>query len=304
MNKLNTRTDINTIKHRYGLYAIVALTGLSLLTLVVYNLSQPATTHSISQNDSPSKIRQYAVLSTTNAILKNYLVDEGDFVNKSSTIAILIDSHFEAQLQKANQNVSQARLTLQEKRIENIANARKTDPYTNKTSLQNRIKTKQTKNQIIRQQETVRNLTSILATLNATLVELNSPPFQQNGNQNAIRSTKSDITKFESKLDMENVELKQLQSEVETDLAQANPTSLHKTTASNRSIIIAENNLRYEENILREIQNKTSQLSTIIHAPFSGLIIETRIPEGSYAREGQSILIMTKQDYPHAKPSR
>jgi len=298
MNKLTAKTNTDTIKPRYGINTAVIIVGISLLTLIVYNLSKTAKTHSTSENHNPPKTSQYAVLSTTNAILKEYRVNEGEFVNKSSDIAILIDSHFEEQLQNAHIKVSQARLTLQEKRIENISNARKPDQYTSNTSLQTRFKAKQTKNDIIRQKKTIRNLTATLAIFNAKFTELNSQPFQQKGNQDAIRSVKIDITKFESKLDVENVALKQLQSALEIQSAQVNIATQTKDiiTASNRSIVIATNNLRYEENILKEIQQKKPQFSTTISVPFSGLITETRIPEGSYVREGEPILIMTKQD--------
>jgi len=297
MNAINSEKVSITLKHRYGLLTTATLALLALLALIIYQFPNNDQTSTTPQKQI--ELKQYAILAPTNAILKNYLANEGELITKSSAVAILIAPHYEERIQQARNNASEARLILEEKRTELIVNARKSSPSQNRSTMQNRIQAKRNQREILHQKETIHKLTVALTTFQAKLVNLNSQPFGIKGNSEAINATKADITKFQGKLDIANAELQQLQNKTETKQAQANPTTHNEnnTTSIYRSIKIAQRNLEYKEDLLKKIQKQESQFSTIIPAPFSGLIIETIFPESTYVREGQPILIMMQQDY-------
>ena len=299
MNEINTNKTTAHKKRRYILLYAAIFSGIALISLAVYHSSHNKKPKRSFQNKNQIELNQYAILAPTNAIIKNYLVDEGELIAKSSATVMLIDPLFEARIQKALTKVSNARLNLEEKRIENISATKKITPSANRSALQNRIQIKRNQRSILNQKELVHKLSVALSSFQAKLVNLNSQPFGNKAENESINAIKADITKFQGKLDMANVELKQLQDAANIQLAKTGTPvqNNNKITAITRSIEIAEQQLKYEENLLKIIQQQEPQFSTIIPAPFSGLIIENILPENSYVREGQPILIMLQQDY-------
>lgn len=294
MNEINTNTANKHKRLRILLpFGSVIIAGLLLFWFISHRKDTPHGT------DSNVELTQYSLLSPTNAIIKNYLVNEGELISKSSAAVLLIDPVFEQRIQQALTRVSNARLELEEKRVQSITLAKNVSPSERRIALQTRIQKKRDQVAIQNQKDHIQELSVALASFQAKLVELNSQPFGVNGNSEAIDATKVDITKFQEKLDMANVEIKHLQNKANSQMVQTGAIlqDRDKTTVINRSIEIAKQKLKYEEAQLKDLQKQEPQFSTLVPAPFAGLIVENIYSKGTFVRKGQPILIMMQQDY-------
>jgi len=243
------------------------------------------------------ELQQYAVLSPTNAILKHYLVNEGDTILKSATIAIMIDPAFEKRIQDAMISASDARLALEEQRIESITNDMDVSPAAKRTALQNSIRAKRDQNAIQEQKHLIHKLTVALETLQAKLVDLNSQPFGRDGNSSEISAIKADITGFQTNLDIADSELKQMITTTELRQAQdaGSDGFTGRKSEMRHKLLAAEENLQHKENLLYAILEEESKFTSTIVAPFSGLVIQKVVKEDSFVREGRQIMVLMRE---------
>jgi multidrug resistance efflux pump len=245
----------------------------------------------------PASLPQYYVLSPTNGVLKQYLVTEGEMVAKSAPLAQVGNADHEQHVRNARAAVAQARLTLEEARLEARTLEQTAVAASGNMAALDRSQARRDKQAILDQEQHVRQLEIAVTTAQAKLVKLRSQPFGREGDTVAIDSAAADVTRLQSKLDVATTELKQRREQAAgrlggTSAAAAAPA---KTTETGRRVDAAAETMQRKQAELDAIIEAGMKLTSTVQAPFDGLIIRLLHPEGSFVREGQPVAVMMQE---------
>ena len=245
----------------------------------------------------PVDLPQYYVLSPTNGVLKQYFVTEGERVANSAPLAHVGNADHEQHVRKARAAVAQARLTLEEARLEARTLERTAIAASGNVAALDRSQAKRDKQAIRDQEQHVRQLEIAVTTAQAKLVKLQSQPFGRQGETGAIDAAAAEVTRLQSKFDVATIELKQRRERAAGRLGGTGvaATAPLETTESGRRVAAAAETMQRKQAELDAIVEAGMKLTATVQAPFDGQIIRLLHPEGSFVREGQPVVVLMQQ---------